>query len=222
LLDGNGNVGADGRTIYLSFVLQPTTTSSFYELEFKRDDLGDGGRIGGIGNDTGGGDINLRAGGVNNYSLGAGNPNVVEHYVVRINYKSGNDDVFVYRNPTSPTEPVTPTLTVSNAANLSLDGLTIAAFGGPSVNLDEIRLGATWEDALGLAVSNLLPPAKTVNGYKVRFACTPGNSYRIQRAANITGPWTDLTTIVGPANAFVEYEDTTPLVGKAFYRTVTP
>ncbi|HWY29656.1 MAG TPA: autotransporter-associated beta strand repeat-containing protein, partial [Candidatus Acidoferrum sp.] len=223
-VDANGNVGADGKKIYLSFLQQPLVTSggAFYELEFKKDNLGDPGRIGGIGNDTETGNANLRAGGVNNYSLGAGDTNI-DFYVVRIDYKAGNDDVFVYRNPTSLTEPAIPTMTVSNAADMSFNGLSVAAFNnGAALNVDEIRLGATWDDAIGLAVSNLLPPTKTVNGYTVQFACTPGHSYRIQRAVNLTGPWTDLIAIIAPANGFVIYQDTAAPSGKAFYRTVTP
>ena len=61
-IDSNGNIGADGTTLYMSFLQQPSSTSPFYEFEFKRGDLGDGGRIGGIGNDVGSGnnDANLR------------------------------------------------------------------------------------------------------------------------------------------------------------------
>jgi hypothetical protein len=106
---------------------------------------------------------------------------------------------------------------------MSLNGLSVDAFvGSAAMNIDEIRLGATWADAIGLAVSNLLPPTKTVNGFSVQFACTPGYSYRIQRAASVTGPWSDINTNTAPANGFVIYQDTTAPSGKAFYRTVTP
>lgn len=222
-IDANGNIGADGKTVYLSFLQQPSVTGGglFYELEFKKDNLGDPGRIGGIGNDTGTGNVNLRAGGVNNYSLGTGDTGV-DFYVVRIDYKAGNDDVFVYRNPTSLTEPVTPTLVVSNAADMSFNGVSVAAFNGPALNIDEIRLGATWADAIGLAVSNLLPPTKTAGGYTVQFACTPGYSYRIQRATTPLGPWTDIDTMMGPQDGFVIYQDTSVSAGNVFYRTVTP
>jgi hypothetical protein len=113
-------------------------------------------------------------------------------------------------------------LVVSNVADMSFNGISVAAYNGPDVKTDEIRLGATWADAIGLAVSNLLPPAKTENGYKVRFAATPGNSYRIQRATDLTGPWTDISTNIAPANAYVEFEDTNPPADQVFYRTVTP
>ncbi len=221
-VDANGNIGADGKTIYLGFLQQPDRTSGFYEMEFHKGNLSDPGRIGGIGNDTGGGTVNLRApNGVNNRSLGAGTtvPNL---YVVRIDYKPGNDDVTVYRNPNSDTEPATPTLFVSNVADMSFNGVSVAAYNGPDVKHDEIRLGATWADAIGLAVSNLLPPTKTGNGYKVRFACTPGYSYRTQRATAVTGPWTTLSTNIGPVNAYIEFVDTNAPASQVYYRTVTP
>jgi hypothetical protein len=184
--------------------------------------LSDPGRIGGIGNDTGTANVNLRApNGVNNRSLGTGSTGV-NLYIVRIDYKAGNDDVFVYRNPTSNTEPATPTLTVSNVADMSLNGVSVAAYNGPDLKVDEIRLGATWADAIGLAVSNLLPPTKIVNGWKVSFAATPGYSYRIQRATSLTGTWTDIDTVTGPENGYIEYQDTTAPSGQSFYRTVTP
>jgi hypothetical protein len=221
-VDANGNIGADGKTIYLSFLQQPDRTSGFYELEFHKGNLSDPGRIGGIGNDTGTANVNLRApNGVNNRSLGAGTtvPNL---YVVRIDYKAGNDDVFVYRNPTSVTEPGTPTLTVSNVADMSLNGVSVAAYNGPDLKTDEIRLGATWADAIGMAESNLLPPTKTTNGWTVNFAATPGYTYRIQRTSDLTGTWTDIATVTAPENAYIEFEDTNAPAGQSFYRTVTP
>jgi hypothetical protein len=221
-VDAHGNVGADGKTVYLGFLQQPDRTSGFYEFEFHRGNLSDPGRIGGIGNDAAGNNVNLRApNGVNNRSLGAGTA-AVNFYVVRIDYKAGNDDVFVYRNPSSTSEPATPTLTVSNVADLSFNGVSVAAYNGPDVKHDEIRLGATYEDALGLAVSNLLPPEPSANGRRVRFAATPGFSYHIQRAGNVAGPWSDIGTVVCPENGFVDFEDVNPPADRAFYRTVTP
>jgi hypothetical protein len=226
-INANGNIGANGKTIYLSFLQEPDRTSGFYELEFHRGNLSDPGRMGGVGCDVNDGHVHLRseypAGqGSTMYDLGIGAANIVDFYVVRIDYTTNGDNVFVYRNPTSNTEPAIPTVTVSNLVDYSFNGVSVAAYNGPDLKIDEIRLGATWADAIGLAVSNLLPPSKIANGYLVQFACTPGYSYRIQRATSLTGPWTDLTTIIGPANAFVQYHDMNAPAGQSFYRTVTP
>jgi len=152
--DANGRIGADGTTIYVSFMQQPNGTGIYYEFEFHRDNLGDGGRIGGIGNDSGspGGNVNLRAGGTNNYSLGAGTT-AVNFYVVRIDFKAGNDDVYVYRNPTSATEPGVPTLTKLAVSDMSFNGISFGAFvGSTTVAHDEIRLGQTWADVINPAI----------------------------------------------------------------------
>jgi fructan beta-fructosidase len=157
-LDANGHIGADGKTIYLSFLQQPNGTSQFYEFELHRDDLGDGGRIGGIGNDTSDNNVHLRSesppGGSSKFwDLGAGNTNV-NFYVLRVDFKPGNDDVFVYRNPTSATEPPTATLTVSNVADISFDGIAFGAYlNGRTVSHDEVRLGMTWADVMGSTAS---------------------------------------------------------------------
>ncbi|MEO5915367.1 MAG: immunoglobulin domain-containing protein [Luteolibacter sp.] len=144
-VDGSGRIGADGTTVYLSFIQQPNGITSYYEFEIHRGDLGDGGRIGGIGNDTNTNNVNLRAPGGTHTSLGAGDTGV-NFYVLRIDFKAGNDDVYVYRNPTTATEP-TPTLTRLAVADMSFDGFSFGAFNnGRTVAHDEIRLGQSWAD----------------------------------------------------------------------------
>lgn len=148
LVDSNGRIGADGKTLYLSFLQKPNGTTLFYEFEFHRADLGDAGRIAGIGNDQSGGNVNLRAPNSTHTVIGAGDTNV-NFYVVRIDFKAGNDDVRVYRNPTSLTEPGTPTLTKLNAADLSFDGVSFGAFvNGRSVAHDELRFGTSWAQVI--------------------------------------------------------------------------
>ncbi|MEK7951110.1 beta strand repeat-containing protein [Luteolibacter soli] len=146
--DVNGRIGADGTTLYLSFMQQPNGTDSYYEFEFHRDNLGDPGRIGGIGNDQPGGNVNLRAPNGTHTFIGAGSTNV-NFYVVRIDFKAGNDDVRVYQNPTSATEPGVPTLTKLGAADMSFNGVSFGAFVGGiarTVAHDEVRFGQSWSD----------------------------------------------------------------------------
>ncbi|MBK1816624.1 immunoglobulin domain-containing protein [Luteolibacter yonseiensis] len=152
--DANGRIGADGTTLYLSFMQQPNSADIYYEFEFHRDNLGDPGRIGGIGNDSTSpaGNVNLRAGGTNNYSLGAGTT-AVNFYVVRIDFKAGNDDVYVYRNPTSATEPGVPTLTKLAVSDMSFNGVSFGAWvGSTTVTHDELRFGQTWADVINPAL----------------------------------------------------------------------
>src|SRR4029079_2320619 len=60
----------------------------------------------------------------------------------------------------------------------------------------------------------------TPNGYRIRFAGIPGDSYQIQRATSVTGPWTTLATLTAPLHGIIEFEDTNPPQPSAFYRTV--
>jgi fructan beta-fructosidase len=148
-LDPSGRIGKDGTTVYVSFTQQPNGTSLFYEFEFHRDDLGDPGRIAGIGNDAPGTNVNLRAPSGTQTPIGTGTTDV-NFYVVRIDFKPGNDDVFVYRNPISNGEPASPTLTRLGAADMSFNGISFGAFvNGRTVKHDEVRIGRSWAEVIG-------------------------------------------------------------------------
>ena len=61
-----------------------------------------------------------------------------------------------------------------------------------------------------------------VGGYFIRCAAHAGFSYRLQRAASVTGPWETRATLTVPASGLLEYHDTMPLPDHAFYRAVQP
>jgi signal transduction histidine kinase len=144
-LDANGRVGADGTTLYLSFLQKPERVRMFYELELNRG-LN---RVAGIGNDTSSNVVCLRAPGDAFTPIGAGDTNV-NLYVMRIDFKEGNDDVRLYRNPVSRDEPAAPTLMLPEVADLSFDRICLAAFANSNaVTHDEIRLARSWRAALG-------------------------------------------------------------------------
>ncbi len=224
-LDANGNIGADGKTLYFSFLQAPNGTSSFYEFELHRGNLGDAGRIGGIGNDTGDNDVHLRAevpaGGSSTFwDLGPGNTNV-NFYVVRIDYKAGNDDVFVYRNPTSTTEPTTPTLTVSNAADLSFDAICLGTYlNNRAVAHDEIRFGMTWADAVGNSISTLQLKERLNGNSILRLAGSPSNSFTMQGAGAVTGTWTNIGTLTSPTTGAADFVESNVPAAQRFYRAV--
>src|SRR5262249_45467835 len=128
-LNASGKIGASGKTLYLSFLQQPNSPAQFYEFEFHRGDLGDPGRIGGIGNDLANvTTVNLRTPGAGQTPLALGNTNV-NFYIVRVDYHGGNDDVYVFRNPTGVNESDNqPTLSMLGVGDMSFNGLSMAAY----------------------------------------------------------------------------------------------
>ncbi len=220
-IDANGNIGAAGKTVYVSFLMQSSVPEKFYEFEFHRANLNDPGRIAGVGNDTATTEVNLRTPGAPFADLGAGD-GLVNFYVVRIDFHGGNDDVRVYRNPTSLTEPLTPTVSLTNVGNMSFNGISLGAYGN-YLAVDEIRVGATWSDALGMtSANNMLKPVQQGNTWNVRFSGNPAFTYRVLRATSLTGEWTEIGTTTPAENGIGIITDPNPPEGAAFYRTVTP
>jgi len=69
-------------------------------------------------------------------------------------------------------------------------------------------------------VGTMMIPKAVVGGLQVSFKGVPGREYEIQRAPNINGPWTTLTTILVGSNGVGSYADTDAPPIKAFYRNV--
>jgi uncharacterized delta-60 repeat protein len=70
-----------------------------------------------------------------------------------------------------------------------------------------------------------LPPvsiALVPGGIRLRFTGTPGQSYNIERAPAVAGPWNTINTQAAPASGLLEYHDALPEPGSGFYRTVQP
>jgi hypothetical protein len=47
-------------------------------------------------------------------------------------------------------------------------------------------------------------------------------TYRLQRTANLLSTWDTVATQTAPASGLIEFHDTNPLPGQAFYRTAQP
>ena len=73
-----------------------------------------------------------------------------------------------------------------------------------------------------LPAQNALSLRTDGGGFLVRFAGVPGHSYEVQRAPEITGPWTTVATIVAPVYGIIAFQDATPLPDRAFYHVVEP
>ena len=70
-----------------------------------------------------------------------------------------------------------------------------------------------------------LPPVSielVPTGVRLRFTGVPGRSYTIERAPAVTGPWSTLATPTAPPGGLIEYVDTNPPAGAAFYRLRSP
>ncbi|MGE3172390.1 MAG: hypothetical protein AB7O97_07160 [Planctomycetota bacterium] len=146
-LDAEGNIGADDTTIYLSFLQQTSHPEAFWEFEWKRDSLDDDGRIAGIGNDIGGTDVNLRApaGQANVHTRIGPADTLVNFWVVRIDFRAGDDSIRVYRNPPLVVEPAVADLDLVAQSDLSFDGISFGSFGGEiRVSHDEVRIGSSY------------------------------------------------------------------------------
>lgn len=154
-LDSHGRIGADGTRLYVSFFQQPAKTSLFYEFELNRESL----RIAGIGNDTSSNNVNLRTSAKIFTPIAPGNTNV-NFYIMRIDFKTGGDEVRVYSNPKSRTEPESPTLIKVDAGDMSFNRISLAAYANnDAVKFARIRVASSWRDAIATRVENEVRPS---------------------------------------------------------------
>ena len=70
-----------------------------------------------------------------------------------------------------------------------------------------------------------LPPvsiALVSTDIRLRFTGVAGGSYTLERAPAVTGPWSTLANPTAPLDGLIEYHETNPPPGGAFYRMVQP
>jgi hypothetical protein len=71
--------------------------------------------------------------------------------------------------------------------------------------------------------TSFLPPALLPNGtFQISFTGAPNCPYQMQRAAAITGPWTNIGVVTVNPSGIGQFEDANPPAGNAFYRTAFP
>lgn len=220
-VDADGRIGADGKTLYVSFLQRPDGAKKFYEFEFHRGNLGDPGRIAGIGNDLNSTTVNFRAPNGTQTPIAEGTTNT-SFYVLRIDFKTGADDVTFYQNPTGEIEAEnSAALFIPAAGDMSFDGISLAAYdNNRTVMHDEIRVGATWQDVMGVPVSQLEIAGPATNGWRVQLGGTPGFNFYLQNATNISGPWSDLANLNASSSGAVEFIETNTTARQSFYRTL--
>jgi hypothetical protein len=98
------------------------------------------------------------------------------------------------------------------------EGSNATGINGNQTNTTGFSSGATYV----FAASTLLNLQTEIGGFVARGEGWPGLNYRLQRASNLVGPWSDLATNTASASGLLEFHDTLPLPGQAFYRTAQP
>lgn len=58
--------------------------------------------------------------------------------------------------------------------------------------------------------------------FQCAFTGIPGRTYGLERALQVTGPWTNLTSVVAAPDGLTSFTDANSPAGQAFYRTVYP
>ena len=136
-------------------------------------------------------------------------------------YESGAAYVFV-RNGTAWSQQA-----YLKASNTGADfGYAVAVSGG-TVVVGAYRGGDTGGGAaylftgVGLGPRLALAPDAS-GGYLLGFNGAPEITYRLQRAPSVTGPWSAIATNTAPASGRIEYLESGPPPGAAFYRTAQP
>lgn len=93
---------------------------------------------------------------------------------------------------------------------------------GNQSNNSAVESGAAYIfTGLGIGPHLALAPDGS-GGYFLRFTGAPDVTYRLQRAPSLTGPWSARVTNTAPASGLIEYHETSPPPGAAFYRTAQP
>jgi hypothetical protein len=100
--------------------------------------------------------------------------------------------------------------------NGSASGLALGPNGMVAVT------GSSSDDYATVVYRENLPPLSidlVPTGIRICFTGVPGRIYNIERALAVTGPWSTIATTTAPPQGIVEYIDTNPPAGGAFYRT---
>lgn len=154
LVDANGNVGADGTTLYQSFIIKRLTPNTgWWAVEWRRDSHSDSARTMHLRSDY---EIRFDQDGVTENS-NIGHVNDTVFVVLRIDYTSSGDTLRAYFNPPLDAEPATADFT-RTCADLSFDSIALADFSEVSQELviDEIRIGGSWLTAC--PIEGAVPP----------------------------------------------------------------
>ncbi len=141
IVNGAGNIGADGTTIYISYLMQVNEVKDYIGLEGYRD----GARAWFLGRN--GSNARVTEGLTQVSDFGAVAKNSQDLYVLKIDFLDGGDRITGWLSPT-PGEPApTPNFSDVEVGDFSFDAIAIwdNAAGSIPAYFDEIRIGTTFE-----------------------------------------------------------------------------
>jgi predicted phosphodiesterase len=174
LLDGKKMIGPDGKTVYLSLLVKADDPNqAHYLIELNRGGLQDRNRVAAFGAEHSGRGHTMRVANKNDFRVGNASVGSTSFFVMRIDYKNGNDSVKMYLNPPYDKEPAKPNVHAPNNGDMSFNGISLAMFSqGRKMQVDEIRIGTTYASVMGGAVptGKLAEIAKLIADKKFREA----------------------------------------------------
>jgi hypothetical protein len=220
-LDGNGRIGRDGTTLYVSFLYHITEPSSeqgylqFYDATVETMPY-DGARFG-VGHGWGV-TTPVKFNGVTGNPLIHNKDGQTHFVVIRIDYKAGNDEIRVWLDPNlsaaeTDLTPVVGPVTRDAAFNSFFFQSQGRDADGDTYFFDELRLASDWNSALGGVP--LMPPAppqeltaRAISGEAVLLQWQDTNlnetGYVIERAAGVAGPWDAVVTTAADAARHID------------------
>jgi signal transduction histidine kinase len=157
-LDSSGFVGVDRKTVYISFLQPPIKGQSPSEFNLDRGEA----RVIGISSDSRTGDVRVTLPDGSGVPIGPQDTDT-NLYVVRIDFKSGKDDIRVYRAREFGIEPDQPVFARSQLGDLSFNRVSLEAFTkDDALQKVQVRIATSWRDAIGATPEFVVQPSISI------------------------------------------------------------
>ncbi len=157
-IDGSGNIGADGTTLYISYMFTSNEVKDKLGLEFYRDGarawyMGRDGSDSMVGTSSGTSTVTKEG------DFGAVIKNSMDLYVLKIDFQTGADKITGWLTPTAGNPAPAPAFTDVSVADFSFDAVSLwnNANGTHFLKFDEIRIGTTYADVTSNVSVPLIP-----------------------------------------------------------------
>ncbi len=157
-LNGGGNIGADGTTLYISYMFTSNEVKDKLGLEFYRDGsrawyMGRNGSDPIVGTSSGASTVTKEG------DFGTVAKNTNDLYVLKIDFLAGNDKITGWLTPIAGDPAPTPAFTDVSVADFSFDAVSLwnNAGGSHFLKFDEIRIGTTYADVTSTTQVPLIP-----------------------------------------------------------------